>query len=163
MSTKAQNYLFFQWLSPKYRTIPIGLAALLFVILAACSPNGAPMTDKKRNSDSILQTHNPDNPDQWTRIIVRLNVEGLDQLQAQAAKLKDPAAAKAMDQTIAQRISAVADRVLKRVKPTGARLIRRYDTLPLLALQVPHPAMAILKSMSEVQAIEVDTPSRPAQ
>lgn len=144
----------------KGRIILMGLALL---ILVACSPNGTHTTDKNGQSDNILRPDDPNSPNLWKRIIVRLDVTNLKQMQAQAAKQKDPKTAKAMDQKIAQRIATVANMVLNRVEPAGAKLVRRYNTLPLLALQASPKAIEILESMPEVLAIEDDRLKPPAR
>lgn len=142
------------------------ICAALLIFTAACSRNGAPMIDKNGKEGNTSRQIDSQASSQWKKIIVRLNVSGLDQLKAKAAKLKDPAAAKAMDAKIAQRITAVADQVLKQLKPANVRFIRRYDTLPLLALEVTPQAEAMLKKMPEVLGIEADSlqpPSRPTR
>jgi hypothetical protein len=159
---KRTNLIFpLGWMNAAQGFICFGAALLMMA--TACSRNNTPMADKNGVHDAILRPNDADTSTQWVRILVRLKVAGLDPLQEVAAKLKDPAEAKAADQQMAQMIAAVADRVLKMAEPAGAKLIRRFDTLPLLALQATPQAVTLLKSMPEVLAVEADRLNPPAR
>lgn len=132
----------------------MGIAVMVWA--ASCSQNGGPMADKKGEREAHKVKNGPETGHSWRRIIVRLNVPGIQKMKNEAAMLKDPAAASAMDQNIAAQIAVVADKVLAKLKAAEATLIRRYDTLPLLALKASPKAVMLLEAMPEVQAIEAD-------
>ena len=162
MRNQSRFSFLFKWLNSDGFCILMGLT-LLVIMMGACSQNGAGATDKNRNKDNNFRPSSPTNDHPWIRIIVHLNVAGLDQMQQEAATSKNHSTAKVLDQKIAQQIAIVADQVLKQVEPTGATLVRRYETLPMMALRVPPEALPILKSMTEVRSIEIDQRIRPTQ
>ena len=96
-------------------------------------------------------------------IIVRLKVPGIDEQTERAARLKDPQAVREALTRIERRIFAVADKVLQRIAHTPHRLVRRYSTLPLLALAVSPAAKSILETLPEVERISLDQPRGLAQ
>lgn len=73
------------------------------------------------------------------------------ELRARAA---DPAA-----------VSDAQNEVMRRLAGTGARLARRYTTVPLLALEIDAAALARLEQMTDlvtgVRADRISTPSGP--
>lgn len=148
--------------------IPSALGRFIFIgmalcMIVTCSQNSAQTADKDMQNSNTLNPDNQEPSKQWTRILVQLNVPDLGRLQAQAARQKDPMTARALDQQIALRIATVADQVLEAVIPTEAKLIRRYNTLPILSLQASPRAASILTSLPEVRAIEMDQRLAPAQ
>lgn len=157
---------------PRYPVIPMNMRSacrfimvgiMLLPLMAACSQNNTQAGDKYRAGDNILRQKDSNNPNPWQRVIVRFEVQNLASIQEQAAKEKDPAKTKILDEEIRRRIREVADRIFTRIQPEGAKLVRRYDTLPLLGLKVSPEAKALLESMPDVLAIEVDQLKRPAQ
>jgi len=132
------------------------------MILAGCSPMGD-QSDGKQGAQvgNSTTTMNDNHSDQLMRIIVRLDVTDIQGMSKRAAGLKDPTAAKAADKKIETSIATVADRVLKQIEHTGAKVTRRYRTLPLLALRATPQTVTILKTLPEVLAIESDTPDAP--
>jgi hypothetical protein len=59
------------------------------------------------------------------------------------------------------RIHAVQESVLEGLANAPYRLVRRFDTLPFLVLEVSPAALALLRASSEVTAIEEDALSAP--
>lgn len=161
MTEKKQNLRYLEIINTSGALILISVA--LLILMAACSRNGASMSDKNGKGSNTSRQINSQASDQWKRIIVRLKVSDIDQLKAKAAKLKDPAASKAMDEKIARRIAKVADRVIEQLKPSSFKLIRRYETLPLLAMAVTPQAEAMLKKMPVVLGIEADSLHSPSR
>jgi len=90
------------------------------------------------------------------KVIVRLNVPGIEELTHSAAQLKDPAAIAKMDKEMANRITAVADSVLNQLKDTHYKINHRYDSLPLLSLDISAEALKILSSSPDVIDITED-------
>ena len=131
------------------------VAAILPIILA-CASNTAPTPGGHAKEVRPLPGNHFEKPIQWGQIIVHLDVPGLDQYRKEAAKTKDPEAAIALDRRMAQEIAIVADRVLKKLQPTGTTLIHRYQTLPLMVLRATPEAEAMLKTMPEVLDIKTD-------
>lgn len=132
------------------------LGAALLTMAVACSQSNCTIAGQKEEVDTIQQPVKAEASTQWVRVIVRLKVADLDQLRKKAAGQKDPMAAKAIDRQIAAQITAVGDQVLQQVEAEGAKVIRRYNALPLLALEVTPRAMATLKGLPEVLAVEPD-------
>jgi hypothetical protein len=60
-----------------------------------------------------------------------------------------------------RQIHAVQESVLQGLANAPYRLVRRFDTLPFLVLEVSPAALALLRSSSEVTAIEEDALSAP--
>lgn len=64
-----------------------------------------------------------------------------------------------------QREDAIAraqDRVLSSLPPPHASLLRRFTSIPMLALEIDATALGILESLTDVVAsIQLDRPSRP--
>ena len=137
--------------------------AVLLPIVMACAPNNAPMADNPVKGNGSLPSKQSEDAVQWVQIMVHLNVPKVDPYRKAAARTKDPEAAKRLDQCMAQEISAVADRVLQKIKPAGATLIHRYRTLPLLALRATPEAVSLLRSMPEVMDIKIDRPAPPSR
>lgn len=92
------------------------------------------------------------------KVVVRLKVPEIDALTRSAAQLKDPVAIARANQEIAARIAAVADSVLNLIENTHYRINHRYDSLPLLALDVSEEALRILRSSPDVLNITEDRP-----
>lgn len=92
------------------------------------------------------------------KVVVRLKVPEIDELNRSVAQLKDPTAISQAEKEIAARIAAVADSVLNQIKNTHHRINHRYDSLPLLALDVSLEALLILKSSPDVLNITEDRP-----
>ena len=146
-----------------------GLLCLLLalngtMVLAGCSTmDNQPVGKQGAQADNSTTPVNDNHSDQLMRVIVRLDVADIQGMSKRAAGLKDPTAAKAADKEIQTRIATVADRVLKQIEHTGAKVTRRYRTLPLLALQATPQTVTILKTLPEVLAIESDTPDAPTK
>jgi hypothetical protein len=144
-----------------------GLLILVLVlngtmVMAGCFRLGDQSAGKQgAQAINPTTTMNNNHSDQLMRIIVRLNVTDIQGMSKRAAVLKDPTAAKAADKKIETSIATVADRVLKQIEHTGAKVIRRYCTLPLLTLQATPQTVILLKTLPEVLAIESDTPDAP--
>lgn len=138
------------------------LTGMAFIMLfVSCSQNGGQMADKKGERETPSKQNSAVADQSWHRVIVHLNVPDMEQMKKRAAMLKDPEAASALDEKIAKQIAMVADKVLAKVKPAGATLIRRYDTLPLLALKASPQAVTLMHSMPEVRTVEKDHLNQP--
>jgi len=60
-------------------------------------------------------------------------------------------------------IEAAQDVLLQRLGSAGARMVRRYTTVPLLALEIDAAALARLEAMSDlVSRVRLDTMARPS-
>jgi hypothetical protein len=81
-----------------------------------------------------------DASDEWMRVIARLRV---------------------LEPATPPRIHAVQESVLQELANAPYRLVRRFDTLPFLVLEVSPAALALLRASSEVTAIEEDALSAP--
>lgn len=148
------------WLNSLARLLAV---AVVLSISMACTPNTLPMAGSPAKEDRSLSPKQPETPVQSVQIVVHLDVPGVDQYREEAARTKDPEAVKRLDRRMAQEIAIVADRVLRQIEPTGAALIHRYRTLPLVTLRATPAAVAKLKSMPEVLEIEVDHAVPPSR
>lgn len=92
------------------------------------------------------------------KVIIRLRAPEIEELTKSSAQLKDPDAAAQADREIAAKIAAVADAVLTQIKDTRYRINHRYDSLPLLALDVSVEALRILALSPDVLSITEDKP-----
>lgn len=92
------------------------------------------------------------------KVMVRLKVDGIDELMRYAAQLKESEAVNQVQAQIESRINAVADSVLEKIAHTAPKIIHRYSTLPLLALEVSPEAVSFLKAIPEVENVTVDKP-----
>lgn len=97
------------------------------------------------------------------RIIVNLEVPGIDELTAESrryriTKSRQDYSAKRIDADIALKegISAIANAALNRLNGTQYRLNRIYSNFPYMALEVSGDALAILASLPEVGYIQKD-------
>lgn len=78
--------------------------------------------------------------EEWIRIIARLRVP---------------------EPVTPPQIHAVQESVLRELASAPYRLVRRFDTLPFLVLEVSPSALARLRASSEVTAIEDDSLAAP--
>ncbi len=97
------------------------------------------------------------------RVILSLDVPDIEKLTAESNKIKtgdlSPAAKQDgfdADLKLEKGISSVSDKVLYRLNNVEYRLIRRFETLPLLAISVSPEALIRLKNITSVKAIYED-------
>lgn len=94
------------------------------------------------------------------RVIVHLIVPGIEELSAKAAKLKDQKEITKSDREIKERITAKADMVISLMTGTDFKIIHRYETLPLLAIEASPAAIKKLAHSEDISSIILDK-SRP--
>ena len=97
------------------------------------------------------------------RVIVKLAVQDIHQLQAQSRQFTSLAPGLARtwggtiaDQALSDQISYTADLVQMGLKGTGYRIFHAYKSIPYIAMEVSPEALAVLELTPEVLDIEED-------
>ena len=97
------------------------------------------------------------------RVIVKLAVQDIHQLQARSRQFTSPAPGLARtwggtsaDQALSDQISYTAELVQMGLKGTGYRIFHVYKSIPYIAMEVTPEALAVLELTPEVLDIEED-------
>ncbi|MCK5220079.1 MAG: S8 family serine peptidase, partial [Candidatus Aminicenantes bacterium] len=97
------------------------------------------------------------------RVILNLDIPDIDKLTEVSTSIRtgdtSPMARQAgfsADLELEKGITAVSDKVLYKLNNTNYRIVRRYSTIPFMALSVSPEAMLQIRSMNEVISISED-------
>ncbi|MEW6186748.1 MAG: S8 family serine peptidase [Thermodesulfobacteriota bacterium] len=134
------------------------LMGLLLVSLSFAAEAAA--QDKFVNRETIYSTLQTSGQ---ARIIVRFHTPKITELSAASLAVpvvipgeKRTQAGIDADQSLAGEIAATVNRVLSALQGKTFAVLRRYETLPLLAMTVSKEALDTLESLTEVEAIFPD-------
>ena len=129
-------------------SVPVAIAVIACLVLVACAsgPARAISIDPRVEADAARGR---------SRVLVELRIDG--GLTPEGTLTPERAAAQR------KAIADAQDAVLARLRGTDATLVRRFETTPLLTLEIGASALAALKHMSDVVTrIVPDTVIPPA-
>ncbi|MCK5222695.1 MAG: hypothetical protein KAR14_14005, partial [Candidatus Aminicenantes bacterium] len=97
------------------------------------------------------------------RVILNLDIPDIDKLTAESSRIKTGDTSSMARQAgfdadlkLEKGISAVSDKILHKLNNYTYRIVRRYSTLPFLALSVSPEAFLQIRSIGEVNSVWED-------
>jgi subtilisin family serine protease len=117
------------------------LTAMCLSIVTIVSAQGTPPRQESGGAPVGRELHDRADREGHVRVLVELRSPGAP---AREGRLPDVAAVAAQRTAV----GAVRARVLAKLPPTGHRVIRRYDIVPFVALEVTPEALSILERSS---------------